>query len=285
MHTYLIMQNPGHNRVYYEQSAKLALAELKIACVRFKNKCEDIELITLANNVYISFRCENQMTESELFILSRLSFIFALFEHVEIKKQKLLIPISMINTDYINSKISQLLKYSGKTNELFTKMMIHIGLLSSGFNYDQNIQLLDPVAGKGTTLFEGTVYGFDVAGIEINKKSVHESCVFFKKFLEKERYKHKVTKIKGSRKNNLVSPDSQEFIYAASKEDYKNESSKRKLKIVNGDTVNTNRYFKKNSFQMIVGDLPYGIVHGNISKNKQVSPSPCVRIDVASIKN
>lgn len=43
-------------------------------------------------------------------------------------------------------------------------MMINVALLSSDFNYNDRIQLLDPIAGKGTTLFEGAVYGFDTYG-------------------------------------------------------------------------------------------------------------------------
>ncbi len=273
MHTYLIMQNPGHNRVYYEESSKLALAELKIACKRFDNKYQDLDLISLSNIYYVSFSVEKRISGNELYILSRLSFVFALFECVQVNNQTLLMPIALTNTGYIDSKISSLLKYSGKTNELFTRMMVNVALLSSGFDYDQNIQLLDPVAGKGTTLFEGTAYGFDVAGIELNKKSVHEASIFFKTFLEKEKYKHRLTKIKGSRKNKTDSFDSHEFEYAATKDDFKKKYLRKKLKFVYGDTTNANRYFKRNSFHLIIGDLPYGIAHGNISKNKQFSPS------------
>ncbi len=272
MYTYLIMQNPGHSRVYYEQSTKLAVAELKIAGKRFENECQ-VDTITIANVFYIKFKTEKQITENELFLLSRLSFIFALFELVEINNQDLLQPVTFSKSGYIDPKISQLLKYSGKTNELFTKMMVNIGLLSTGFDYDQKIQLLDPVAGKGTTLFEGCVYGFDVAGIEINKNSFQEGSLFFKKFLEKERYKHKHMKIKGARKNIQDSADFQEFEYGATKEDFKDEALRKKLKFVNGDTAKTNKYFKKNSFHIIIGDLPYGISHGNIQKDKSQNPS------------
>jgi len=116
------------------------------------------------------------------------------------------------------------------------------------------------------------VCGYDVAGIDINKKSVFEACGFFKKFLEKEKYKHHVTKIKGSRKNKQEASDSQEFEFAATKNEYKDAGTRKKLTFVCGDTLNANRIFKKNTFHMIVGDLPYGIAHGNISK--QTSPSP-----------
>ncbi len=271
MYTYLIMQNPSHNRVYYNQAGKLSLAELKIACERFENKCQDIELLTIAGINYLSVKVENQITKKELLLLSRLSFVFALFELVEVNREKHLLPIAKSNYAYINPKISSLLKYPGKTNELFTKMMVNVGLLSSNFDYHENIQLLDPLAGKGTTLFEGAVYGFDVAGIEIKKKSVHEVGVFFKKYLEKEKYKHKATKRKVYGENKSNSSYIQEFEYAASKDEFKKENSRRKLRIVSGNSANANRYFKNNSFHIIVGDLPYGVAHGNAPKNKYSS--------------
>ena len=273
MRTYLIMQNPGHNRVYYEQSSKLALTELIIASRRFESKCQDIKVVSIANISYLSFKVENQITSHDLFILSRLSFIFALFELVENHYQERLAPIARIDFEYINPKISNLLKYPGKTNELFTKMMVNVGLLSSDFNYEEKIRLLDPVAGKGTSLFEGAVYGFDVAGIEINKKSVHEACIFFKKYLETEKYKHKLSKRKGSGKDKQTPFEAQVFEYASSKEAIKQETSRRKLEFARGDAAYTNRIYKRNSFHLIVGDFPYGIAHGNLSKKHPTSSS------------
>lgn len=273
MHRYLILRNPGHNRVYYQQSNRLALAELKIACRRFEEKCQHIESVTLANVAYLSFETKKPVSGHALRILSKLSFIFALFEMAERNGEVVLLPMVFPLTQSVDPMISHLLKYSGKTNELFTKMMINVALLSSGYQYDQDIQLLDPVAGKGTTLFEGAVYGFDVAGIEVNQNAVHEGCVFFKKFLEKGRYKHELSKMKGSHREAAMAFDVQTFEYAATKEAFKDAQTRKRLKYVHGDTRFANRYFKKESVHLMVGDLPYGIVHGNRPKDKKLSPS------------
>jgi len=273
MHTYLILQNPGHNRVYYEQSRKLALAELIIASKRFASKCQDIEFVSIANINYLSFKVDNPINSNELLILSHLSFIFALFELMDIDEQKCLVPLAKVDYEYVDPKISNLLKYSGKTNELFTKLMVNIGLLSSDFEYGDRIRLLDPMAGKGTTLFEASVCGFDAAGIEINKKSAHEASVFFKKYLETEKYKHSFAKRKVSGKHLPDTFEVQEFVYASTRDEYKQESSKRRLEIARGDAAYANQFFKKNSFHLLVGDLPYGITHGNRSKKHPASPS------------
>jgi tRNA G10 N-methylase Trm11 len=147
-------------------------------------------------------------------------------------------------------------------------MMINVALLSSDFDYNNNTHMLDPVAGKGPTLFDGAVYGFDVFGIEIKPKSVHEACIFFKRFLEKERYKHSTSKRKLYGRSNESSSIMHEFEYSINKDDYKVTDTRKKLSIISGNSIHTSQYFKRNTFHIIVGDLPYGVTHGNVTKKK-----------------
>jgi len=265
---YLILQNPGHNRVYYNVAAKLALAELEIAGAQLTAKCLEISIVTIEDLRYISLETQNELSEEDMNLVSRLSFVFAIFELQEIEGQKYLKPLRKIPYEVVDGKISSLLKYQGKTNELFTKMMLNVAVMSSDFAPETPIQLLDPVAGKGTTLFEGAIYGFDSFGIEIEPKSVQELTTFFKKFLQEERYKHALKKrqISGAKKADAT--NIAEFEYAASKEAFKNPENVRKLGIVGGNSSNAASYFKGNTFHTIVGDLPYGIFHGNSSNKK-----------------
>lgn len=270
MHTYLILQNPGHNRVYYNLAGKLALAELSIASSRLTVECTNISIKQIAEIRYVSFECDAELKDTDLQIISRLSFVFALYK-LSSSKPISLVPIARYNYEYINDKISSLLKYPGKTNELFTKMMVNVALLSSDFSYDHQIKLLDPVAGKGTTLYEGSIYGFDCTGIEIEPKSVHDASVFFKKYLQEERLKHKIEKRQIFGKNKSEAIYIEEFEYARNKEDFKNKSARKTLGMVNGESQMANSYFKANSFHLIAGDLPYGIAHGNKGAKKSTS--------------
>ena len=203
---YLILQNPGHNRVYYNSADKLALAELKIATNRLSCNCSNENRLEIENIRYLTFETDNPLNQEDLTIISKLSFVFALFILEDLDDQKKLIPLRKVNYQYLDSKISSLLKYQGKTNELFTKLMINVALLASDFDYSDPINLLDPVAGKGTTLFESSIYGFDAYGIEIDSKAVQEVKVFFKKYLETERIKHKYSssQIHGSNKAQAI---------------------------------------------------------------------------------
>jgi hypothetical protein len=267
MKQYTILQNPGHNRVYYNLADKMALAELKLAARRFSVTCSDVECMEVAGIRYIAFKTDAPFCDDDWLIISRLSFVFAIFELESSDGKINLIPVQKTDYEYLDAKISSLLKYPGKTNELFTKMMVNVALLSSSFKESDDIRLLDPVAGKGTTLFEGAVYGFNVFGIELEPKSVHEARVFFKKYLEAERLKHKANtrQIAGASRKDATYM--QEFEYALSKEAF-NEDKVKKLGLINGSATHASSFFKKESIHLIVGDLPYGIAHGNTREKK-----------------
>ena len=94
--------------------------------------------------------------------------------------------------------LSAILKYTGKTNALFTRLLLHIAELfpARRAGADRPLRLLDPVAGKGTTLFEALMRGWDACGIEIVQKAAHEGAVYFQKYLETGRWKHTLQKEK-----------------------------------------------------------------------------------------
>jgi tRNA G10 N-methylase Trm11 len=260
---YLILQNPGHNRVYYNLADQLALGELEIAAKRLDANVEKVDIEFVAGIRYLSIETSDVLCERDMGIISRLSFVFAIFQYNE--ECKCLSPIKIVDYEFVGQKISSLLKYQGKTNELFTKMMVNVALLSSDFNYDDVITLLDPVAGKGTTLFEALVYGFDAYGIELESGPVHEATTFFKKYLETEKLKHiaEQRRIAGTNKNNEI--QIKEFKFAQSKEAFKSGEGLKQFGMITGNAAEAHTYFKKPVFNIIVGDLPYGIYHGNRS--------------------
>lgn len=271
MPQYLILQDPGHNKVYYTQATKLCLAELNIASKRFESICSNVESIIIYDVPYITFTLEQTINDNELSIVSRLSFAFVLFEYVKTDNKEAFIPIGKSQYQYLDQKISSLLKYPGKTNELFTKMMINVALLSSDFSYEDHIQLLDPIAGRGTTLFEGAVYGFDCFGIELEAKSTKESYHFFKRFLEQERYKHRSAERSFKNPGDDTKSTVYEFEYSKDKGLFKDEKLRKNFSLFNANSAESGRFFKKETIQLIVGDLPYGIAHGNTGKQKQGS--------------
>lgn len=149
--------------------------------------------------------------------------------------------------------------------------MLHVAALSSDYSPMDKLKVLDPVAGKGTTLYEAAVYGYDAFGIEKDPKAVHEAAVYFKKYLETERLKHRATKRQIAGKNKSEAVYIHAFSYAQSKAAFLSDESTQQLGMVTGRAQAACDYFKKEAFHLIVGDLPYGIYHGASSHEKPAS--------------
>jgi hypothetical protein len=270
MVTYALLTNPGHNRVYYEESKKLAAGELQLALTKLSISCGDVKSDYIAGVHYVVFSASDDLSEEDIAVIGMLSFVYAIFEIKKTRGLILLLPIMKINNRYIDENIGTILKYTGKTNELFTRMMINIALFCSDFSHLNQIRLLDPVAGKGTTLFEGLVFGYDVYGIEIGEKIVSEAYHFLKKYLETEKYKHTVKTEKVSAPDKAFKVIRHSFDIAKTKEEQKGGNLKH-VELIAGNSANTDKFFKKNFFHLIVGDLPYGVQHGNVTNEKQSS--------------
>lgn len=263
MHQYILLQHPGHNKVYYQQSTNIAISELILASNKFQHQLTNICPKEIANIRYLSFNYPEELVSTEIEIIAKQSYVFAFYEVVNNDTNKLLNPIILPKWNYIDSKISSLLKYGGKTNELFTKMMINVALLASDYNYNDDINILDPIAGRGTTLYEAAVYGYNAYGVELDTKSVHDINIFFKKFLEQEKIKHNTYKRKYSGISKSQNQTMLEFEYASDKSIFKEVSNRKKLGVININTIESDLYFKNNKFHLLVGDLPYGVAHGN----------------------
>ncbi len=270
MPQYALLANPGHNRVYFEESVKLSVSELNILLSRASAKYSKVRQQYIAGIAYITFSTENPLTSGDLAILSRVSFAYAIFELKAEADGFSLVPIAKTDEPYMDTSVSTILKYKGKTNELFTRMMINLALFSSNFNDKTGLKLLDPVAGKGTTLFEGLISGFDVYGIEIGSKVANETYHYFKKYLETEKFKHTAKAEKINTGDKALNAVRYKFQLAKTKEDMKSNRFKT-FELIAGNSVFANRYYRKNSFHVLVGDLPYGVQHGNVTNERQSS--------------
>lgn len=266
--TYAILYHPGHNRVYFETSLKLSVSEFCIMAQNFSAEFENVQHETIYGINYLTFKTIQPLQESDISILSELSFAYALFELEEIHDQIYLKPIQKRNEHFIDESISSMLKYTGKTNEIFTRMMINVAYSSQ--SNPENIRLLDPIAGKGTTLYEGLIKGYDVCGIEIGDKVVNESYHFIRRFLENAKYKFRTETKKMSGPHKSFSALRHSFETAKTKEAFKAKDTKT-IELIAGNSVYANQYYKKNFFDIIVGDLPYGVQHGNVTNEKQSS--------------
>ena len=285
--TYAILYNPGHNRVYFDAAQRMSAAEFNIAAKTLSTPCETIKNQNIFGIEYLTFETINELNISDIKVIFNLSFIYALFKLETINGETYLKPIQNTNAYFIDESISSMLKYTGKTNEIFTRMMINLAYYSrsrkglSGnvppretdidpATLPAPVTLLDPVAGKGTTLYEGLIKGFNVYGIEIGDAVVNESYHFIKRFLETARYKFETASIKVSGANKSFTAQRHTFETAPTKEQFKSKQTKT-FELIAGSAAFANKYYRKNFFDIIVGDLPYGVQHGNVTNEKQSS--------------
>jgi len=283
------MQSPRHIRVYLEQAATIAINELTFMGGLLSQPITSIRESCIGGVSYILFDCggDEPLGLEDIRLLSRLSFAYALFEvRAGLENETpgetlncLLAPVGKDCGYFIDEDISAILKYSGKTNELFTRLMLNLALTycknanssAADHRVSESVNLLDPMAGKGTTLYEGLMQDCNVYGVEIDPKPAYEAFVYIKKHFEMARYKHtshteKTGGIDSSGKK--FSATRYQVEMARSKEEQK-AGQARRFEIIAGDTRHTGAFFKKNFFDVIVADLPYGVQHGAKKKPQE----------------
>jgi len=258
------MKNPAYSRVSFQDSNALAINELAVLTQNMNVK--EIRIAQIGGFPYVLFNCEQPLTDGDARILSRLSFVYAIFE----LQGDMLKPIALNANCFIDPDLSGILKYQGKTNELFTRLMLNLAQFYVKSPPDV-LNILDPLAGKGTTLYEALMQGHNAYGVEVDDKVVHESVVYLKKYLETAKYKHEnhTEKISGQSPTGKFTAVRNQITLACSKAEQKNA---RHFEIIAGDTRNTSAFFKKNLFHAIVADLPYGVQHGSKAASKKQKP-------------
>jgi len=263
---YAILFNPNHKRVYFEASQRLSLTEFEICASGFSVSYSDLQIQEIAGAAYLTFATAKELSQADIAIISELSFAHTLNVLENFDNEVYLRPIAKRKAAFVDEGFGTMLKYTGKTNETFTRMMLNVAYYSQ--EKREGVHLLDPIAGKGTTLFEGLVKGFNVFGIEIVDDLVSECYHFTKRFFETAKYKfsHDAMRISGA--NKAFTALRHTFDVAPTKEMHKNKDT-RAIEFVAGNSLYANTYYKRNSFDLLVGDLPYGIQHRNVAREKQ----------------
>lgn len=277
MFQYAILANPGHNRIYFDTAVKIACSELKAILDSMGLAVTEVSEKEIGLPAALVFESEQELNESQLTRLSASSIYYAIFQVVE---GGLLKPLQPTPFNTFPESMSQILRYTGKTNEQFTRLMVNLGLSAAKTSGDKKC-LMDPMCGKGTTLYEGLIQGLDVMGVEINAKWVQETQTFIVKYMKNGRFKHKVTKEKRTGTGGKKVADGFALQAAHSKESFTNDQS-QSMKLYAADTRIVNQIIKKNSCDVMVSDLPYGVQHGSKNaKDTKMARSPLELLEEA----
>jgi hypothetical protein len=280
MPAYALLLRPATNRLYSKGAAALNTAELSVLDRRvLHGALHSVEPTVIGGVDYVRFESDTALTEPDIAHLSNLSAAFALFRIVD---DTTLAPITLTPLAYLDDDLLTILRYKGKTNEQFTKLLLNVTLAATADAADwtgRRLRVLDPVCGRGTTLNQGLVYGFDVDGIEIDRTAYDAYHAFLVTWLKDKRYKHQVHTMP-LRRDGKVAGRRLEVVFARDKDEYKADDVQR-VRVVNDDTTHAGEHYRKPVFDAVVADLPYGVQHANRAKPGSRARDPHELLDAA----
>ncbi|MFC7527103.1 TRM11 family SAM-dependent methyltransferase [Actinoplanes sp. GCM10030250] len=270
MPRYAMLLAPSANRVYADQASRMSQAELAAFGKVLSSELADIEVTEIGGVEYLTFT--GSLSERDIAYLSNLSSAYALFERVDddLLRPHLLTPLARYDSDLITIP-----KYAGKTNEQFTKLVLNLTLLASdsaGRMLDGHLTVLDPLCGRGTTLNQALMYGYDGIGVEIDGKDVEAYKLFLQTWLKRKRLKH-TAELVPMRRQGRRAARRLEVTMAASKDDHK-AGAVQKVTVLHADTTGLDGLIRGNIADVLVADLPYGVAHGSYDDGGGISRRP-----------
>lgn len=270
MPRFALLVRESANRVYAGESQRLLAAELGAIAPALHGGADDRTALALGGVPYVAFT-SGGLDDHDRFVVSNLSTARAVFE---LRDDGTLVPIDLALLECFDSDLITIQKYPGKTNEQFTHLLVNLTVAASRAAHEraaagERVRLLDPVAGRGTTLNRALVYGFDATGVELTDADVDQYRVFLVTYLKEHRIKHKATQAR-VRKGDLAGTSSFEVAIRGSQQ----------VRMVRGESERAPDLLAGQKFDVVVGDLPYGVQH-RAAAARTSARSPADLLDAA----
>ena len=251
---------PQRSAQYANMTSKLAPPELLASPLGAA--ITQIEPVTLAGQGYLLVSLDMESISSQRpeleQILPRLgatSEAYEFFERFGDVEGPFLRPLETSFAPFLPLEMAEIRRYKGKTNEVFTRVLLNIAIFAGGFSnqYVGRLRVLDPLAGGGTTLFLALSAGYDAFGIEHQKQDVETTVVFIRQYLNSIHIPYKELDERGRRAGRRY-----QF-------EIGRKGAAHRLVLAHGDTCEANLHMQEvpggPHMHAIVGDLPYGIQH------------------------
>ena len=259
MPTYALLPRSSANRVYGEATFALTAAELAVLDrTQLGSTVAGAQRDTIAGVDYLMVETRAPLSAESLAAVANLSSIHALFE-VDGDR---FVPCSIPPLRRMDDDIVTIQRYAGKTNEAFTHLLVNLALAESGDAFGrllrgEQVRLLDPACGRGTSLNRAVVYGIDAVGIELDQRDVEAYTQFILTWLKDKRLKHQLEQAK-LRKGRDTPAHRITVTYGRGKD----RSQHRVVDIIHDDTLAARTHLKARTIDVVVCDLPYGVQHG-----------------------
>lgn len=260
MRTLALKITPQRSTQYANMTGKLAKPELLASPLGAVISA--VKPVTLAGQAYLLVSLDDERMPSQCVELHELlprlgatSEAYDFFERIGDVEGPFLRPLETAFVPFLPQEMAEIRRYKGKTNEVFTKVLLNIAVFAGAFahQYNGRLRILDPLAGGGTTLFLALSNGYDAFGIEHQKQDVETTAVFLRQYLHSIHIPFKEVDERGRRSGRRY-----QFEIG-----HKGET--RWLVLAHGDTRDANSHMQEvpggAHMHAIVGDLPYGIQH------------------------
>jgi SAM-dependent methyltransferase len=271
MTRYALLVSPSANRVYARAAAELTIAEIGVlATTVLAGRLGDARAEEVAGVEYVAF--EGDLDEAALAHLGNVSTAFALFERTADDTFR---PVELHRLDCLDDDLLTILKYQGKTNELFTKLLLNVTVLASR-SADRmladRLRVLDPLCGRGTTLNQVLMYGWHASGVDRDAQDFDAYAAFLPRWLKDKRLKHTASTAK-LRRDGQTLGRRLDVELATTKEAWA-AGDTITLSTALADTRATGEVFKAVSVDAIVTDAPYGVQHGSHGGDGELQRRP-----------
>jgi len=248
---------PQRSTQYLNMVATLAVPELLASPLG--SAIQECQPTTLAGQAYLLVTLDvPQLTPYMLAVLARLgatSEVYEYFDAIGDVQGPLLRPVEPLFVPFVPLEMAETRRYKGKTNEVFTRVLLNVALFAGDYsaNLNERLRVLDPLAGGGTTLFLALSAGYDAFGIELGSQDVETTATFARQYFEGAHIPYKERDERGRRAGRRY-----QF-------EIGRKGETRLLVLVNGDAVQADMHLREvvggPRVHAIVADLPYGIQH------------------------
>lgn len=259
---YGILLWPHANARYQAETMKLGRAELEIMLGRIAPGAIVKGLSNGSFNL-LEFETPNPLNQTDILNLAQHSLLYVLFA----VEGDLLRPISGRAETYLMPDLPGILKYKGKTNELFTLLTMNLAVYASAFAGDVQTRLrfADPMCSRGTSLFQAVNRGWDGYGCDIARRDLDELSQYFKRYLEYHKIKHAFKKESFTVSGASAAP-AFSFAFSSSPDEFR-AGDKRVLRGATCDCSLIGKLYGKLRYHVMAADLPYGVQHTSGSES------------------
>jgi len=244
---YTLLLWPHANARYQQETRRLALAELRLMLDRTAPGAE-ASIDEAAPMPCLDIACDAPLPERALNAIRTHSLLYGLFER---RADGSLLSVEGRADALLGDDLPAILKYKGKTNELFLQLLINVALYSGDFwDAEGPLEFMDPMCGRATAPFIALNRGWNAVGADVDRADLKEAERFFKRYLEYHRFKHRLTREARTLEKGKSAPVVRFEV-----------GEGVTLRLMELDAARSGEALPRNSLHLIACDLPYGVRH------------------------